>query len=102
MKWSGVGQRRDLLGYPRRWRRYVATYSYVANGERAFQSISSAPGAIWRGVRGRREFRSLIVQVRDNHVYVVYVSVGGSSTDTIAAICSRGPVVSVTVHVQCD
>jgi hypothetical protein len=102
MKWSGVGQRRDLLGYTRRWRRYVASYSYVSNGERPVQSIQAHPGTIWRGIRGRRIFRSLVFQVRDNNVYVVYVSVGGAGIDTIATICSRGPVVSVTVHLQCD
>lgn len=103
MKWSGVGTglRRDLLGRVYRGRHYLATYTYVANGERAVQSIQTHPGTIWRGVRGRRIFRGYVVQVRDNHVYVVYVSVGGAGIDTIGAICSWGPVVSVTIHIQC-
>lgn len=99
--WAGEGRRRDLPGRDSRWRRYVATYQIIVNGERAVQSIQAHPGTLWSGVRGRRIFRSFVFQVRDNHVYVVHVSMGGAGIDTIAAICSWGPVVSITVHLQC-
>lgn len=101
MKWVAAGQRRELPGPSRSFHQYVATYTYVSGGERPVSYFQKSAGTIWRGVRGQRHVRSLFVQIRDNHVYVVYVGVGGSGRDTVAALCAWGAVVAITVHIQC-
>ena len=92
---------REALRYPPRGRRYVARYTYVLVREWPVQDISTYPGTIWHGVRGRRKHQTYIVQVRGATLSVVYVHVGGDGLDLVATMVVMGAVAVLTVRTQC-
>jgi hypothetical protein len=84
-----------------RSRRYVAHHTLTIVRERAVSSVSESPGTIWRGLRRRGQFRSGVFHLRDNHLCMVLVSVGGYRGDFVAAIIVQGAVAVATFHIQC-
>lgn len=80
----------------------MARQSYVAVRERAVSHISFHPDSLRRDLSPQRRKLRGWLQVRDNHLYLVLVDVGGSGGDFVAAMVAVGCVVAATSHLQCD
>lgn len=93
---------REHTGRFGRRRSYLALNAYALGGEWAYANVQEVAGSLWSGIRGRRRYSSLVFQVRDNYVSLVYVGMGGGRGDVAAAICSRGTVAALTLRIQRD
>lgn len=83
-------------------RRYVAHHTFSLVRERPLEVRTETPGTLWRGVRGRRQLSYYIFHLRDNHLSVVFINLGGGGRDAYAALVLWGAVAVATIHVQCS